>query len=302
MRQWLFAGLIPVALALSFPVQADIYAYVDSKGVRHLSNVRNNPRYKLVMRTPKYSKAARRSTSFAPGSIYGSGRAAVNTYYHSRSFAGLSARAQRKRQRFAADIHRIAAQNRIDPELMHAVIKTESAYNPRAVSPAGAVGLMQLMPATARRFGVYNRRDPIANMRGGARYLRWLLNHFNGNLRLAVAAYNAGEGAVKKYGNNVPPYRETQNYVRRVLGLYRKYRGNGMGTRYASIKNYRTHSGGVTVITPRKGAQAKLRTALRPTGDRVLSGASGSRKSPVVVNVNSKGSGSRSAWIAVGNQ
>jgi soluble lytic murein transglycosylase-like protein len=106
---------------------------------------------------------------------------------------------------------------------MHAVISAESAYNPYAVSPKGAMGLMQLMPDTARRFGIYNPYDPIANMHGGARYLRWLIDRFN-NTPLALAAYNAGEGAVENYGNSIPPYQETQTYVTRVLSFYNHYR------------------------------------------------------------------------------
>jgi len=114
-----------------------------------------------------------------------------------------------------------AKRHRIDPDLLHAVIRAESSYNPNAVSRTGAVGLMQLMPATARRYGVRNRRDPVDNVNGGARYLRDLLKMFNSNVRLAVAAYNAGENAVIKYGRKVPPYRETREYVKRVLRFYR---------------------------------------------------------------------------------
>lgn len=108
----------------------------------------------------------------------------------------------------------------VEERLLHAVIQTESAYNPSAVSRAGAVGLMQLMPGTAARYGVFNRTDPVQNVEAGSRYLRDLLSMFNYNLGLAVAAYNAGENAVIRYNNSIPPYRETQNYVRQVLSLY----------------------------------------------------------------------------------
>lgn len=108
----------------------------------------------------------------------------------------------------------------LDPALLHAIVEVESAYDPAAVSPQGAVGLMQLMPATARRFGVRDRYDVQQNLRGGAGYLAWLLDHFQHDVRLAVAAYNAGEGAVRRAGNNVPPFAETQAYVRRVERLY----------------------------------------------------------------------------------
>jgi soluble lytic murein transglycosylase-like protein len=106
--------------------------------------------------------------------------------------------------------------------LLHAVIRVESAYNPSAVSSAGAVGLMQLMPGTAQRYGVVDRTDPVQNIEGGARYLRDLMAMFGSDLTLAIAAYNAGENAVIKYNNSIPPYPETQNYVRQVLSLYRR--------------------------------------------------------------------------------
>ena len=103
------------------------------------------------------------------------------------------------------------------------MVTAESAYDPVAVSSAGAVGLMQLMPGTAERYGVRNRRDPRQNVLGGVRYLRDLLVQFD-DLTLALAAYNAGENAVIRYGNRIPPYPETQNYVRKVLTFYRDYR------------------------------------------------------------------------------
>jgi hypothetical protein len=110
--------------------------------------------------------------------------------------------------------------HRVEAELIHAVIRQESGYNPRALSPKGAQGLMQLMPDTARRFGVGNAFDPFANISGGTKYLRWLLDTFNGDLELTLAAYNAGEGAVFQYGNKIPPFTETQVYVPKVLTTY----------------------------------------------------------------------------------
>ncbi|WP_459991851.1 lytic transglycosylase domain-containing protein [Methylosoma difficile] len=113
-----------------------------------------------------------------------------------------------------------AARYQLDEKLLHAVIQTESAYNAGAVSPAGAVGLMQLMPGTAERYGVADRKDPVQNIHGGAHYLRDLLDMFSPNIDLAIAAYNAGENAVLKYNYTIPPYSETQNYVRQVLARY----------------------------------------------------------------------------------
>lgn len=123
-------------------------------------------------------------------------------------------------------IDQIARQHGIHPALVHAVISVESAYNPNALSHAGAQGLMQLMPATARRFGVTDAYDPIQNIQGGVTYLRFLLDKFE-DLSLALAGYNAGEGNVMKYGNKIPPFKETQQYVPRVLGYYQKYLAEG---------------------------------------------------------------------------
>lgn len=109
----------------------------------------------------------------------------------------------------------------VDAELIQAVIAVESCFNPRAVSPAGAEGLMQLMPDTADRFGVSDSFNPKQNIQAGSRYLKWLLSRFNGNVQFALAGYNAGEGRVDQY-NGIPPYRETQNYVRNVLLIYAK--------------------------------------------------------------------------------
>ena len=105
------------------------------------------------------------------------------------------------------------------------MISVESAYNPSARSHAGAVGLMQLMPETAKRYGVTDRLDPAQNIQGGARYLRFLLDTFGNNLKLVIAAYNAGEEAVMKYGMRIPPYRETQAYVPKVMYHYERYSG-----------------------------------------------------------------------------
>jgi soluble lytic murein transglycosylase-like protein len=109
-----------------------------------------------------------------------------------------------------------SARHAIRPDLVRAVIQVESGFNPRALSPKGAMGLMQLMPATAARLGVRDAFDPADNIRGGTAYLRQLLDRYQGDEELALAAYNAGSGAVERYGQKVPPYRETRDYVKRV--------------------------------------------------------------------------------------
>jgi soluble lytic murein transglycosylase-like protein len=125
--------------------------------------------------------------------------------------------------RFDSYIREAARLYQIPEELIRAVITVESGFSPRAVSPANAKGLMQLMPQTAQRMQVEDIFDPRQNIYGGVRYLRILANLFNGDMALTVAAYNAGESAVLRYGG-IPPYRETEDYVTRVVGLYRKYR------------------------------------------------------------------------------
>ncbi len=191
MRQLGILGLsLLVGLVFSTVCNAagKVYTFVDQHGVRHISNVPDDPRYEAV---------------------------GLNR----QKLAGKS-----KRKRFAPYIHRVAYKVRLDPALIKAVVQAESNFDPYAISHAGAVGLMQLMPQTAARYGVKDREDPIENLRGGAEYLRDLIDEFK-NLRLALAAYNAGEHAVRRYGNQIPPYEETQTYVQRVERFYRQFRG-----------------------------------------------------------------------------
>lgn len=140
--------------------------------------------------------------------------------------ASRSRGAGRSKQLFPKEyediITRAAASHRLDPHLIRAVIHVESAFNPHAVSPKGARGLMQLMPGTARDLGVLNSFDPRQNINGGTKYLSYLLGRFSGNVRYALAAYNAGEQNVNKY-QGIPPYTETIDYVQRVLAMKTRY-------------------------------------------------------------------------------
>ena len=137
-------------------------------------------------------------------------------------------------------VTRAARNHRLHPALLYAVMKAESSFNPLVVSKAGAVGLMQLVPETAIRHGVRNLYDTNENVAGGARHLRYLLDRFHGNTRLALAAYNAGEGKVDRY-QQIPPYKETRHYVQKVLTYYREYR------RAVPIAAAEGHSGGYTI-------------------------------------------------------
>ncbi len=181
-------------------VSADIFRYVDRNGDVHYTNVPNDSRYKIHRRVddtnPITNTLAKEIRHYGPG----------------------------VRKRYEEDILAAASENNVDPALIHAVISAESGYNPFARSRQGAAGLMQLMPETARRFGARNRLDPGQNIRAGVRYLRMLMDLFDNDLELVLAAYNAGENAVIRFGHRVPPYSETMIYVPRVLEYYERYR------------------------------------------------------------------------------
>jgi hypothetical protein len=182
----------------SFEARADIYSFKDERGVVHFTNIPGlDRRYKLIMRE-------------AGSSIPRSGQTWMPTEADIRRFSSI--------------IDVAARSHGVEPALVQAVITAESGFNPNALSRKGASGLMQLMPDTARRYGVQNIFDPVENIHGGVRYLRDLLGMFNGDMRLALAGYNAGENAVIRAGNRVPPYAETQNYVPKVIDLYHRFR------------------------------------------------------------------------------
>ncbi len=174
--------LFPVAPAL-----ADIYRYTDENGVMHITNLPTSPDYKLWIKERRVIiKAGIDMTKYGPL------------------------------------IQKASDKYKVDYSLVKAVIKAESNFNHKAVSPKGAQGLMQLMPKTASTLQVKDSFEPESNIEGGVKYLRYLMNVYNGHLPLALAAYNAGEKAVARYGG-IPPYAETKGYVRRVMALYKQY-------------------------------------------------------------------------------
>jgi len=167
-----------------------------------------------------------------------------------RGYGGRSPGSFKYSNRFDDHIYTTARLYGIEPMLIKAMIKVESNFNPKAVSPKGAMGVMQLMPQTARRNGVRNPYDPAQNIIGGVKYFKMLTNTFNGDLRLALAGYNAGEDAVIQYGYQIPPYRETINYVDRVL------------THYNHLKNNYSINGKKSIIKPQKFETLNLPTSI----------------------------------------
>jgi soluble lytic murein transglycosylase-like protein len=205
--RWQFLVLL-VAFAMCSGARADVYGFVDSVSGRvsilYTDRAPADKRYQLYRRD-SLGKAPQPQPEAAT--------------------AGFKL----KPSRFGSHILAAAHETKVEAALIHAVIVAESGYNPSARSPVGAVGLMQLMPGTAQRYGVTNRLDPAQNIRGGARYLRDLKAMFGNNLQLVLAAYNAGEEAVMKYGKKIPPYRETIAYVPKVLSHYNRARtGNSL--------------------------------------------------------------------------
>ena len=214
----LAALALAAAGAGAAPARADVWADVDAQGVAHFAAAKLDERYQLFFRGEgSFDTAA----GVTPRAV------AVPTTSASRLLAYFEI-SPRFRQ-VKHHLREAAREHDIEFELLQALIATESGFDPLAVSPKGAVGLMQIMPATAERYGVVGDRkspvaskltDPRTNVRTGARYLRDLMRMFPGQLELVLAAYNAGEGAVQRAGNRIPNYRETQNYVKTVMQLY----------------------------------------------------------------------------------
>jgi soluble lytic murein transglycosylase-like protein len=222
LRRWpsLLAGLL--LLFLQQAAYADVWGYIDEKGVAHFAAEKLDDRYEIFYRggesfdtskTPKNANDTPRPVSVptVPAKLL--------AYFD----VSPSYKVVKHHLREASNLHKV------DYELLQALIATESGFDAGAVSPKGAIGLMQIMPDTARRFGVDADKkvtlekklfDPKINVRTGTRYLRLLIDMFPGRLDLALASYNAGEGAVQKAGNQIPNFKETQNYVKTVMQLY----------------------------------------------------------------------------------
>ena len=219
---------LPVAAALLFFAQqqaahADLWAFVDPRGVTHFAAEQIDANYSLFFKGDQFDSTVNQATESTDVehpdyAISPSG---------ARKLALIDISPGYKRVR--THIRGVAATHGIEYELLQAVIATESGFDSQAISPKGAVGLMQLMPATAQRFGVsasakkaveQQLADPAINIPAGARYLHYLMDMFPGRLDLVLAAYNAGEGAVKKAGKAIPPFKETRNYVKAVMGIY----------------------------------------------------------------------------------
>jgi hypothetical protein len=196
LKVYVFAFI--VSLSLSLPLaSADIYKYEDDEGVLHFTDAPTDHRFKIFIRDIKKDEQFR-------------------THFRLPKCAGNPTE-------FEPIINSCALEFGVDKSLVKAVILAESGYDPNAVSAKGASGLMQLMPNTARSLKVGNSFDPVENIRGGVRYLRFLLNTFGGDEALALAAYNAGLSQVAKYGG-IPPYQETRNYVTKVLEYRKSYK------------------------------------------------------------------------------
>jgi soluble lytic murein transglycosylase-like protein len=187
-------GMLAVLCMGIADARADIFTFTDDSGIPQFSDVRSDPRYKLFLHVQQDVDAPQSAQS-------------INS---------------RKREIYSGEIRRAASLYHLDERLLHAVIAAESGYSARIVSSKGAMGLMQLMPETARRYKVTNSFDPAQNIDAGAQYLSSLLAQFDNNIPLALAAYNAGENNVRKYGGRIPPFPETLVYVPKVMNLYRK--------------------------------------------------------------------------------
>ncbi|MFD1710943.1 lytic transglycosylase domain-containing protein [Ottowia sp. GY511] len=300
----LLAPAVALVLVLGHAsARADLWSYVDEQGVTHFAAEKIDERYQLYFKGSDVSRLSLTAeTRLAnPGAVARAGVMGLRT----PGVAGQGAPAFKVPQRFAAiddsrsykavqkHLRAAAKQHAVDYELLKAVVAAESGFDPAAVSPKGAVGLMQLLPTTAVMYGVSADRegrkdrkgqpiaaqsveqkltDPRTNVFAGARYLAYLLKLFKGETALAVAAYNAGEGAVQRAGNRIPNYKETQGYVRTVMGLYGAFKpdatvavaSSGVGSNSAPVARAAGKVGGRVRVelggSPAKGRAAPAET------------------------------------------
>lgn len=243
-RLWRLPALGAVLWIAQQSAHADLWAYVDERGVTHFAAEQIEPRYQLFFRGNDFD-----STRDLPADAPRTAMALPTAGARLLAFFEISPDYKRVRHHLRASAQR----HGVDYELLQALIAAESGFDAGAVSPRGAVGLMQILPATAARWGVAQdaRRsvaqklaDPAINVPTGTRYLRHLLDLFQGRTDLALAAYNAGEGAVQRAGNQIPPFKETQNYVKTVLGLYAQLKPP------APVLALRAHPGRVRMELP----------------------------------------------------
>lgn len=226
MRQLIL--LVSLILLIPAVIHADIYQFVDENGTVHFTNVQR-PGAVRIAREARSGPATVGDS--APQGGWERARAEARAAVASAAGGGTTGGSIR------SIVEEKASRYRLDPQLLMEVIRAESDFNPYAVSPKGARGLMQLMPGTASRLGVRDSFDPEQNIDGGTRYLRYLLEYFNGSVPLALAAYNAGENAVTRW-QNIPPYKETQLYVKKIMKNYGQTTvgGNSEVSRTASIR------------------------------------------------------------------
>lgn len=237
-----FLGCMSFASFTSQTFAGQIYFYKDQNGTTLLTNRKTSDRSLQKVKVTYY-----KDSNIHSYSNWGNSESSVLPSY------------SKNKNSFDSIIRQAAQTHGVSEGLIKAVMHTESGFNSNAKSPVGAQGLMQLMPATARRFNVSNSYDPQQNIYGGAKYLSWLMKRFNGNTNLALAAYNAGEGNVDKYGG-IPPFRETQDYVRRVTSRLNNLYSGGLGLSASNTSNSNSSTTGQIIAQSNPNSNSNTRS------------------------------------------
>jgi soluble lytic murein transglycosylase-like protein len=250
--RWPTWGLAVLLCMPGAPAHAEIYGYVDPNGTAHFAVEKLDGRYHLMFRDGQsFDTAAGLGSALAGGVPPASAQSLMNLFEKSPGYKVARAALQDAARRHA-----------VDYELLQALVATESGFNAQAVSPKGAVGLMQVLPETAQRYGVQAGKgqtmqarlyDPHVNVATGSRYLHDLIRMYSGRLELALAAYNAGEGAVQKAGDRIPNYPETQNYVKTVLALYAYLKPGAPGVSVSAARGGGRVPGRIRMELPGRG-------------------------------------------------